>query len=572
MPNRGPELKRCVFSTATDDYVAKAIVSLISFKKHNPTYDMFLLGSRFGQDARDLCTAHDIQYIELDLSADFYQEWEYPRETFYHFKGPEVFLQLGYDQSLYVDGDTYCNGPFPDIESGVIAGVSYDTVRDLFTEIEELDRIVGQVPLPAGANLDRRRPQSGVLHLDNRALVELGYFEKAARIFDVSVRSGVPRKGDDSLLALVLAAHPEIDITLLPRGCNLIAFTRWPDWADAEEAYASVIYHFGREKPWSGGESQGDGAHKYFRHKWVETMVNHFSDEQIRRWFPNLYMEAPIDGDSVKFYWFYTGKANFGDWVMPYIVERATGRPPEQPTDPLETSERVVLGAGSIMRLCGPNTVVWGSGIRDRKQDIAPGLLIRSVRGPLTRQRVLEVGGECPPIFGDPALLLPRFYTPAAPRKRFRLGVIPHVSHYEGVRELYGKEDDVSIVDLRTKDVESVIDRVAECEAVVSSSLHGIVVSNAYRIPVRWIQFDSNLFGDDTKFYDHFAAIGRPDETFLDARVYKKLDVDDILEQIEPYEINLDLDALWDAGVFHEGEVSRFIRYVLSGDLVRADR
>lgn len=556
--------KRCVFATANEGYVAKAIVSLLSFKKHNPSYDMYLLGPPFGREARSLCEAHDVHHLDLDLSADFHEQWEYPRECFYHFKGPEVFLPLGYDFSVYIDGDTYCNGPFPNISSGSIAGVSYDTVRDFFTEIQELDQIIERVRLPVEADFGRRRLQSGVLLLDNRALVDLGYFDKACRIYDVSIQGGVPRKGDDSLLALLLAAFPEIDFSVLPRPCNLIDFKRLEleKW-DSEEAYSCVVYHFVNEKPWAAYESQGDAPHRYFRQKWTETMINEFSDQEIQRWFPELYKDDPIDADSVNFYWF-TPQVNFGDWISPYLVKQATGRSLLRPTDPEETTEGVVLGAGSIMRLCGPNTVVWGSGIRDRRQDISPGRLIRSVRGPFTRRRVLEVGGECPPIFGDPGLLLPRFYTPAHRRTRYRLGVIPHVSQFETVNELYGDEEGVSVVDLRTKDVESVIDRIAACEAVVSSSLHGIVACNAYGIPVRWIQFDTNIFGDDTKYSDHFAAIGREGETFLDARRYKKLDVDDILDEIEPYEMGIDLDALWDASPFHDGEVSRFIRYILS--------
>mgnify|MGYP001769832243 CR=1 FL=1 len=112
--------------------------------------------------------------------------------------------------------------------------------------------------------------------------------------------------------------------------------------------------------------------------------------------------------------------------------------------------------------------------------------------------------------------------------------------------------------------MEAVIDKILSCRHIVSSSLHGIITANAYGIPVRWIQFDTNVFGDNTKYYDHFASIGRPTETFIDALNYKKVPVDDLVDDIQPYEIKIDYEKLLDASVFHNGDISRYIRYIAS--------
>ena len=81
---------------------------------------------------------------------------------------------------------------------------------------------------------------------------------------------------------------------------------------------------------------------------------------------------------------------------------------------------------------------------------------------------------------------------------------------------------------------------------------------------MRWVKFDTTIMGDDTKFHDHFASIGRPDEACIDAVRYRKIEVDELVAQTTPYEIDIDLDRLWEASPFHDGRISRYVRYLLS--------
>ena len=50
---------------------------------------------------------------------------------------------------------------------------------------------------------------------------------------------------------------------------------------------------------------------------------------------------------------------------------------------------------------------------------------IRAVRGPLTREAILKEGGKCPEIYGDPAIIMPRLYTPKIGAKH-KAGLILH--------------------------------------------------------------------------------------------------------------------------------------------------
>ena len=65
--------------------------------------------------------------------------------------------------------------------------------------------------------------------------------------------------------------------------------------------------------------------------------------------------------------------------------------------------------AGSVAALAGPGAIVWGAGVMNADDRIDPRAELVAVRGPLTREAALRSGVPCPPVYGDPALLVPRF-------------------------------------------------------------------------------------------------------------------------------------------------------------------
>ena len=72
------------------------------------------------------------------------------------------------------------------------------------------------------------------------------------------------------------------------------------------------------------------------------------------------------------------------------------------------------------------NVTIYGSGIKNPSiRLIGKPQKIYSVRGPKTREILLENHIDCPPNYGDPALLLPMFYHPSI-SKKYEFGFIPN--------------------------------------------------------------------------------------------------------------------------------------------------
>jgi hypothetical protein len=206
----------------------------------------------------------------------------------------------------------------------------------------------------------------------------------------------------------------------------------------------------------------------------------------------------------MKFWWWKFSSdsniGNFGDIITPVILDYFK-IPYEYSKDDYEA-----ISTGSIIKKARPGTIVLGSGIIGTTNGCDPQADYRFVRGPITRQHVLDNGGQCPEIYGDPAMLLPLLRYSAT--KKYDLGLIPHWSQYEMVKQRYPKH---FIIDLRTDDPLKTLDEITQCRSIASSSLHGIITAHAYGIPAALLEFDP-LKGDGSKFLDHYRAIGTEPE------------------------------------------------------------
>jgi pyruvyltransferase len=226
----------------------------------------------------------------------------------------------------------------------------------------------------------------------------------------------------------------------------------------------------------------------------------------------------------MKLYFYSRNNANFGDCLGPIIVEKLVGCP--MATENGFTAEgakpstgRNLLALGSIFHLAGPHDVIWGTGINPFRQQTKfrwwdrkiKTLDIRAVRGPLTRRFIIDHWKrDCPEVYGDPALLLPKLVPTAnrQPKPKRKVGVIPHYHDLGAVKAEH------SISPFRPHD--EILTFILESELVVSSSLHGLIVAEAFGVPARWLHSEhlpSFPTEGTFKFNDYYLSTGRdPDD------------------------------------------------------------
>lgn len=204
---------------------------------------------------------------------------------------------------------------------------------------------------------------------------------------------------------------------------------------------------------------------------------------------------------------YFSARKNVGDALNVYLVEKISGK------DVVEIKSgwvRHILGVGSIMHLGSSKSVVWGSGIIEEPKipnaKTIKKMKFSAVRGMKTRNVINKVLGRelsCP--LGDPAVLMPLFYTPPSEKKHC-LGVVPHyVDKNTPAFINFLSESGAKLIDVELP-VEKFLNELSECDVVVSSSLHGLILSDAYNIPNVWVRFSDGVIGGNFKFLDYYST------------------------------------------------------------------
>lgn len=270
------------------------------------------------------------------------------------------------------------------------------------------------------------------------------------------------------------------------------------------------------------------------------------------------------------------GCANLGDALSPVIIAALSGRRVRHAHFD-EDAERVAAVGTIAHNLRGGTLHLWGTGAQRRLWSVDgdgrwlhPGgdFHVHATRGPLTRAILTDAGIEAPEVYGDPVLLLPQLF-PMTPRPVHELGVIPHVSELDAASPDAKPKPEIS----RYRIPEAMADRVRliptwtlaepaalfdcigqilSCRRILSASLHGLVIAEAFGIPAlalgkrgrgatEW-DLTGPCDGLDHRMVDYGLGSGRTRLTTYARRQVNETDWADVIDSIDRFARPLEFD------------------------------
>lgn len=202
---------------------------------------------------------------------------------------------------------------------------------------------------------------------------------------------------------------------------------------------------------------------------------------------------------------------NFGDALGPIVVSAISRRRLRK--KPFVSDETRLATIGTIAQNFAGGTVrVWGTGLDVFSPGInvdeagyhlppATRFQIAATRGRHTRDRFAALGVRVPNVFGDPGWFAAKIWPDhARQEKTYDLGLVLHLSEWaercpgaplKPALRRYDLPPDLAervtfinpVAERSVEGVGEVVRRICQCRRVLSTSLHGIVVAEAFGIP-----------------------------------------------------------------------------------------
>lgn len=212
-------------------------------------------------------------------------------------------------------------------------------------------------------------------------------------------------------------------------------------------------------------------------------------------------------------------------------------------------------------------TIVWGSGVKAPDIPfIRKPTQVLAVRGPLTRKILLENSIPCPEVYGDPALLFPLYYNEQQEIK-YDVGIVLHHSDLEDKNSietvnLLKRKHNILLINIKEYGKwRSFIDKVRSCRYIISSSLHGLIIADAYGVPNSWGKFTYDFGSGRFKFYDYFMSVNREvEEPIL---IDETTDVNALLNSLDNnIKPTINIEGLINSCPFENSIYPRYLEYI----------
>ena len=212
--------------------------------------------------------------------------------------------------------------------------------------------------------------------------------------------------------------------------------------------------------------------------------------------------------------------------------------------------DSIYMVVGSIVGSADCQTIIWGAGLQSAN-DIPrqKPKKVCAVRGPLTAAALNENGIDAPSIFGDPVLLLPKYYDAKPEPKRYKVGIVAHRKDFhDPLVAKFTNDPDILIINMRDC-TNRIVDKIASCDGIISTSLHGVIVADAYGVPSAWGRVSERIPGGFFKYKDYYLSIGDP-QNEPDIYFGESTTKSDLISAPRRRTLNIDLDSLYQACPF----------------------
>ncbi len=225
------------------------------------------------------------------------------------------------------------------------------------------------------------------------------------------------------------------------------------------------------------------------------------------------------------------GRKNVGDWLSPVLVQHLSG------CDVVYAAPNDcdLIAIGSMLQrvkhhFWNRRIHVWGTGFIAPQKMVPSRHYYHAIRG---HESAALIKNAVIPAFGDPGLLVDRLLPHyATVTKQHRIGVIPHYKDQDQVQisEFIARTPHAITLDVLAEP-EDFLHHVASCEFILSSSLHGLIVADAFHIPNAWIALSTQVIGGAFKFRDYYSIFGMNNPQSYDLALMQATLIDDIASQ-----------------------------------------
>lgn len=261
---------------------------------------------------------------------------------------------------------------------------------------------------------------------------------------------------------------------------------------------------------------------------------------------------------------------NLGDALSPIMASALSGLPVTH--QDFKSWKTRLACAGTIAHgFIGGTVHLWGTGIDHQKHPTNPKLkcykkppgtrfYIHALRGPFSAQTFRQQGIDTPDIYGDPIWFLPSIIDPV--EKQYELGVIVHLSELEGLSDISPVKQallrykipeslasQIKIITTMTQPtfaaLEAKTKEITACKRIVSTSLHGLVIAEAYGIPcvyfrtlgkgVTFPNLDDDSERLDWRMRDFYKGVGLKNLFVYGQRRPKETDWESVIQAVDQY-------------------------------------